>query len=348
MSESRILSVPTVFVAILSVCSCEYVCFSTWKAKQKSNVYQRNSLFVDNIFLMALCDGLNALWCILNWLPSALTIFDPSKSSLWQYDETVCKLLGMFSQFVGTSSPLWHVLIALSLFYLILGFPLSTLARHKNKLFFGIVITGIVLTIIPFCYGAYGRIKTVGNDSECWINQKTLQLTEYVPIVLSVAFHNVITVIMGVQYCRYKYKHYADVEQHLISRRPHYSAVLSDKMAAFVIVFTLVRVFPTVNRIYGLIHDSSPLWLVLLHHVSIASVGLGDGLVWYCTRKQHSSNNQHLENKMRNREPVANPKGKQLTIQTLYSSQSVDNAFPSDDDDNGSFMLSSDLSSSST
>ncbi|ETO15571.1 hypothetical protein RFI_21792, partial [Reticulomyxa filosa] len=358
MVNPRIFSIPTVLMATLSICSCGYVCNSSWEYRKKPKTCQRNSLFVENIFLMSLCDGANALWCVLNWLPGALTIFNTSKDSLWTYDETTCKILGIFSQLAGTSSPLWHVLIALSLFYLMLGYPLPALIRHKNKLYIAIIMTGleqrtnkanaktiatnnsVILTIIPLFFDAYGSFANLPNDNECWIKKKNYQMTEYIPVLFSVAFHDTVTLIVAIKYYRHKYKHQQDNDQCFISPETDYNRILVNNMTAFVCVFTLIRAFPTVDRIYGLTSNNTPSWLVFLHHVCIASVGLGDGLVWYYSNRNRQHSN--FSDQTRVNEEAANSQKtatSNIDPQNTHSHHSTDS--DSTSSETGSNMLSS-------
>ncbi|ETO17070.1 hypothetical protein RFI_20266 [Reticulomyxa filosa] len=62
-----------------------------------------------------------------------------------------------------------------------------------------------------------------------------------------------------------------------------YNRYLISNLNAFVISFIVVHVFPAIDRLYGFVNHSSsaPFGIVALHDWCMASVGIGDGLVWF-------------------------------------------------------------------
>ena len=71
--------------------------------------------------------------------------------------------------------------------------------------------------------------------------------------------------------------------------------ILFKRLLAFAIVFTIVRLPSTIVRIYAIFGDPSIIW-IMAHHIGLASVGLGNGIVWF-TNTHCNTIHKHLGNK---------------------------------------------------
>ena len=96
---------------------------------------------------------------------------------------------------------------------------------------------------------------------------------------------------------------YATVYSTVYKRR-YWSIVAT--LFRFVAVFSLIRFFPALDRIVVLLSDAPPpFWLVMAHHVGIASLGIGDGFVWYLNLRSEDADELALLKEQEKKETKA-------------------------------------------
>ena len=123
-------------------------------------------------------------------------------------DQSQCAVLGIYSQFLGCLSPLFHCLLAYHLCFLLFGGSLKTLKKQKYIHYIIIIILGIFATIIPLLssskigniYGIYRNPKLSLNDveiddRECWLKNENWQIIWILFSFFSLLFHYVTLIV---------------------------------------------------------------------------------------------------------------------------------------------------------
>eukprot|EP01084_Bolivina_argentea_P069941 127210_1 len=282
-SVEGLLSIPTVLLSFTSVFSCLYVIISIsqsgflpfrnariccFKVNQAPMQSPKQKVAMKNIiFFMCITDLCQALQILFNWIPLAFS------SPFWS--GTGCKILGMTAQFFAIQSPLWHCMLAYNLGYLVIYGSvnaINNLTKQRYCQYLIIIFVPTLCCIIPIVfdsinvYGIY--INNNLNDKECWLTKEPLQLVFVIAILLSLIFHYIVLGTM----CFKWYKN--------ISTSQQYMSIIK-RLMRFVIVYTIVRFLPAMDRIWECTTTKSPpLWLVLSHHICISSVGIANAIAW--------------------------------------------------------------------
>ncbi len=107
---------------------------------------------VDIIFWMSLVDGLHEIPEIVNWFPQAFHMS-------FFYGNKVCIGIGLLAQFCAVQSPMWHILLAYHLAYLLSGKHgvLELLTSQRNYHYFLVNIIPFIGTLLPLIFGEYGE-----------------------------------------------------------------------------------------------------------------------------------------------------------------------------------------------
>lgn len=253
---------------------------------------------VDIINWMSIADFLYCGWTLLNFTSQAIGVGFP-----WNHVE--CIIIGIIGQFAALISTLSHMLIAYCLLYLLKGYKLANLQKQKKYHIITIFMVSMLCTFIPLIFNSYGTYLNVDDqaedkqhviDEECWLttNSNAFQLTLYIPITITLLFHYVVFLYTlckkhPANFCnccnQNQYNHNNNNTKSFIEKS--YDLIVN-RLMLFVIVFSVIRLPSIVDRMYALF-EKPPLFLIICHHISIASVGIGDGLVWYCGRRQKNS-----------------------------------------------------------
>ena len=178
---------------------------------------------------------------------------------------STCKILGTIAQFLAIQSPCWHVLLAYNLGYLLLGGSIARLSKQKKYQFIIVNLVPLICAVLPFAYGVYGRYENniKYNDIECWITNEKWQYMYVIAICLSLFFHYTVIVIA---IC--KWKHYSQS-----GFNQHFKFVVI-KLLRFIVIYTFIRVFPVMNRIWELSSpEAPPFGLICAHHIGISLLG---------------------------------------------------------------------------
>ena len=131
-----------------------------------------------------------------------------------------------------------------------------------------------------------------GYGHECWI-EGSFELIDYSFVMVSLLFHFIVLFVTICKYCQTKT--FTNAYSYLILR-----------LLPWVVVYTIVRVIPTLDRVWDQIGSeySVPLWLVVGHDSTIASLGIANAIVWCFNRsidKNISQNYDHSRKKSKNR-----------------------------------------------
>eukprot|EP01084_Bolivina_argentea_P061905 113167_1 len=272
MDAEQQLSLATVVFATLSVISCACVCFSIWEegykpckctctSTHKKKYMDKQSLnFI--IFWMCTVDGSHMLPVIANWLPQ---IFGDQS---WFWNNTQCTIIGVTAQFCGIQGPLWHILLAIYLGYLLCGGSMQKMYKQRYIHFTLINIIPLIGTLIPFLMNSNNgyHINDIHTDKDCWV----IGYSQYIfisVVSISLIFHYSVLIIACTQW---RTLYYPKTKRFM------------NQLSKFVFAYTIIRFFPLVERIYEIFQSDTPYWMVLLQHLSVAALGMGNALVWFC------------------------------------------------------------------
>ena len=296
---------PTVALAVVSILSNIWVIISTRNLQLSLHVDQSNSE-LDKIQYMS---HDFVIYRLIFWLATIDLIYSMNFITLfginWTTVNAACIMLGIMGQFLSCCTSLWRILIASYLFYLLkfddaLNASSVTQENQIRQEFFSIFckvylrdetvfktvsfwifLICCVCSIIPLLWGNHNHYTILYNyeqdgetyGSECWVSGY-FQMIFYSIVMISVLFD--ITVLMMAVCKYYKTKRYTNAYLYLTRR-----------LLMWVIIFLIIRIFPFFDRLLALVltNYNTPLWLVLLHNYSLASVGIANGIVWYLTRK---------------------------------------------------------------
>lgn len=241
---------------------------------------------------MSGCDAFYDIAYSFNYAPN---IF--SNHPCYEYAPTECTAVGFSNQFLALMSPLFHMLIAISLLYLLFGYKLDNIIHYRYYIFIFILFFSLFIAIIPLFfpnnknhYQTFNNYQNKTNtvfDCECWIKDSILQFVLlFVPIIISLCLHYLTLIILCVKWkqaWKYAFKF----------------KILIQKLIPWVIIFSLLLMFPIIYRVWTFINSFEnnsraknykiPLFFVFLHHWSRASVGIGNGIVWYYNRRSDKS-----------------------------------------------------------
>ena len=282
MESEKFLAIPVIVFSFLSFLSCVYVCYESYKKynnirndviRHQTNNKHTTYGFSDIIFFMAFTDGLHDIELFLNWLPQGISFIHP-------WSNKFCNILGIFGQFLGVQSPLWHMILAYNLIYLLYGETgsLDELAKQKIYQYTLVFIIPTITTIIPGIFKQYGKYQnnTDYSDYECWLISDSWQLIWTVTNILALLIH-----LVSLLYALCKWKN---------AKEKHESQVFSlfyrkvcVNILRFVLVYTLIRIMPITSRIVEILQPNNytlPLWAIITHHVFISLNGVGNLLVW--------------------------------------------------------------------
>eukprot|EP01084_Bolivina_argentea_P022625 42051_1 len=284
------LAVPTVALSFLSITSCLCVCIISLKEgyvgcqcnrkkryQNRGSIDKKNMISMEIIFYLSLCDGLWSIELFLNWFRQ----IDWLNISYWT--DSQCIILGMYSQFLGCLSPLWHVLLAYHLCYLLFGGGLKSLEKQKYCHYLIIVLMAIIATLAPLYphnhYGTYKNPHLPNNikDYECWLKSVDYQLIWAIISILSLVIHY-FTLIMAF----YRWK-----QTSFFILSPVYYHICV-KILRFVIVYTLLRLPATIDRLIEICSGKSYWGFIILNHYCQALIGFANFIVFMYNRKDKS------------------------------------------------------------
>ena len=166
---------------------------------------------------------------------------------------------------------------------MLIGGTLSSLQRQKNYHYLIAWSIPSICSIIPIFTKQYGSYQNNINiqDYECWIKSKYLQMIWVIFNILAL-FAHFITLLLAL----YKWR------KSIIAFSHHYKQIVL-QIIRFVMVYTLIRLLPTIDRIVELHRktNSEPFWLIFGHHICLAITGIGNGFVWIINKRYDAVKN---------------------------------------------------------
>ena len=200
---------------------------------------------------------------------------------------STCKLLGVTAQFLAIQSPCWHCLLAYNLGYLLCGGSISRLSKQKKYQFIVVNLVPLIATILPYAYHEFGRYENniKYHDVECWIKSEQWQYMYVGFICLSLVFHYTVIVI-----AISKWKHYSQS-----GFDQHFKFVVI-KLLRFIVIYTIIRFFPVMNRIWEFPSpEPPPFALICAHHIGISLLGFSNAVIWRINQKQIPYNKSYTD-----------------------------------------------------
>lgn len=194
----------------------------------------------------------------------------------WSIED--CKILGVFAQFLAIQSPCFHLLLAYNLGYLLCNGSINKLSKQKKWQFMLANLVPFICTILPLIFGEYGRYSNNSKyeDFECWVISEQWQYVYVIAIALSLLLHYA---VISYSFCKWK-----EYTQSGFDRHFHFIVV---KLLRFVVIYTIIRFFPLLNRIWEFsTTEPPPFALIFAHHVGISLLGFCDAIIWIVNQKQ--------------------------------------------------------------
>ena len=159
---------------------------------------------------------------------------------------------------------------------------METISKQKHIHYTLVVVIPIIATIIPFLMPkneGYHENKLAGLDKDCWVGEWS-QYIFIIAITTSIIFHYSVLLVAVIQFKKYK--------EFAAFSFQYYQIVV--KLSRFVIVYTIIRFFPLIERLWELSANGNvPYWLVLLQHLSIAVLGCGNAIVWFWNQSNETT-----------------------------------------------------------
>lgn len=275
------ISIPTVFFSFLSIISCLLVILVSIKkgyifGNNKTDIHNKkdNKISHEIICIICVCDGLWSIELFLNWLRQ-ITFLDMGYWTQFQ-----CAILGIYSQFLGCLSPLFHMLLAYHLCFLLFGGSLNTLKKQKYIHYFIILLFGILATIFPLFsstkneYGIYENPNLyinnqLINDKECWLKDEIWQMIWITFSFFSLFFHYLTLIIAFIKWRQTSF---------FILSPIYYN--ICKKILRFVIVYSSLRLPAAVLRLIEISNNNTKLSLLIINHYCQALLGVANFVVF--------------------------------------------------------------------
>ena len=145
-----------------------------------------------------------------------------------------------------------------------------------------IVILSFIGAVMPCIWhkNRYGMINDGFRKSICFSTNSSYSVYVYYSITFCVVLFHLLVIIMSIiKY--YQTKSYTVAYLHLIKR-----------LLPWIIVYALVRMFPTYLRVHEAITgDNQQSWIALASYYCFLSGGIANGIIWYFTKMRININN---------------------------------------------------------
>lgn len=317
-----LLAVPPLIMMIFSCLGNIYVFLSTQKFK-KSVIQVSGSKAKSNDYVIA-----NLIhWVVFVdffWVIVFASNFIPSAFNLASFSSGLCVFSGMVNEFLSFIGACWHILIAGEFFLLLIPCMNAKCIKKCNKkdddeindndddelsssndivlqnksiynsICFFIIFGSLIQAVLPCALVGsndndkypyrmyYNYYDNNGNqyNEQCWLVGDWVLLW-YVPNLIALLLHYIVLIIVIIKYCQTR--SYTNAYIYLIKR-----------LLPWIIVYSVIRIIPTMFGMLALLKNQKtvPLWLVMAHHYSLASVGILNAIAWFLTTRVTPNNNK--------------------------------------------------------
>eukprot|EP01084_Bolivina_argentea_P190014 326651_1 len=306
----QVLGVITTVLGATSVCGALYIIQGCIRIRQtfSKNSSNRPLFMINHVLWMSFCDVLQQGWISFSWLPVG---FDGSWNANWP--PIACKLTGTFAQYFLTASASWNFVIAICLMRMLRATPCYVLADELIYHHIFAWTVPLILCILPWIHDAYGYTKNIElkyglHEFECWIHGGPYQLCLYAPAMIYVFIAFTLLIFTFFQQKAKKIN----------------NASTSLRLAAYTIIFVVTWTFPILLRLYGMItHLPPPTFIVWAHHISIASIGIGNAMIWGTSQQKLKQNHGSKSGGSRSKKSVTTSKPTIELCNTISKSSST-------------------------
>jgi len=223
-------------------------------------------IMTDVIFWMCITDGLHSLQMFITFIPQVFT-------TSHVFGDSGCIVIGIFAMFLSIQSPLWHIILAYHLLYLLLGYSLQSLGKQKKYHFIIALFIPTIVTLIPIPlheYGPWSPYK-IPLSYNCYLTTDGWQFIQIALILFCTFIHYIVLLI-----CCYKLIRLCDKR----SFKTYLYNIIT-KYLRFVIVYTIVWTLPALAKIHQIKNKYNvPVWLNIALNCCIAFTGFANAIVW--------------------------------------------------------------------
>ena len=205
--------------------------------------------------------------------PHKLSYIDEHYSHKW------CVVKGFILQYFEISTVTWNFILSVSLFRILyFSIPLEKIGDSMKYYHIFVWSTCLISSIIPlFAPKKYGytyvnNLYTDELEYDCWIQNGTYQLCLYAPLIIYYCFGFCVMF-----YCIFK----------IILTKS--ASDLNIRLIMFTFAFMISWIGAVIDRIVGIVihndyiddkNNYVPSFIIWLHNIGVASIGLCDAIVW--------------------------------------------------------------------
>ena len=280
--------------------------------------WEKPELIIHHIFWMSFCDVLIAIWGLIVWIPQIFDPSHSNENNLHYIivdNNKACYVFGILAQLAGTGTIVWYIMVSWRIFVILFNVPLNCEQSNsiaKTNRIHSIIAWSIVIiaTVIPMVDNAYGRLIDSNYDQECWIHKPIYQLCILIPITVAILFALFLLIAVYIRYSDSGNNNYNNNNHNNNNNTVYFTNYNSGgngcccglcekarkssfdglstadeqivkRLTLFSVVFIVSWVGVVVSRTYELVTGNiSPYWLVLIHHVCVNGIGMGNAYVW--------------------------------------------------------------------
>eukprot|EP01083_Nonionella_stella_P154590 498353_1 len=272
----RITGIVTFIISLFSIVGATYLIRAISKNKRLDTA-NRDFLLNDYVLYLSMWDVVFHTLLGSYWFSVGFNI-----DYHWDDDNShFCKFFGFLTQISIISSATWSFFIVINLFRLMNGshdqdLKAKTLCvirtcnvKHNHVIVWIVALTCSFIPIQHYGPTENPEKKEGIHSYECWIVDQWHQLTLYAPLALYIACSAFVFLWIGCRRC-------GIVSQGDVRAYIH----LENQLLSFSVLFFVVYLFPTIERIWALVAGHPQIVFVVLHHVLLSMIGFGNFLIW--------------------------------------------------------------------
>eukprot|EP01084_Bolivina_argentea_P016086 30142_1 len=274
----QVTGVFTIILSLLSICGASWIIRKAYhKRKDKNNA---DFIVNDYVFYMSICDLIASVQILFYWSSVA---FDSEWIEAWPFG--LCWISALIFQFVLISSATWSFFIAVNLVRLMAFKASPTDLKYESDIticsipikwnhiiVWSISIITSLIPVTDYGFTPNAEEKEGFAQYECWIEDSWYQMCLY----------GLIFVYVGITICILSWILMSKIMSKLINSDEEGHKNVQNRLAAYSLFFAIVWLFPLITRSHGLAGADTPVGLVVMHHLLLASVGFGNCIIWTC------------------------------------------------------------------
>eukprot|EP01083_Nonionella_stella_P174480 604979_1 len=270
----KITGIVTFVISLLSIFGASYLIITISK-KKRSDAGNRDFLLNDYVLYLS-------VWDVVYHSLYGSFLFSVGFHIDYHWSDHVylCSLFGFLLQLSCVSSATWSFFIVINLFRLLNGardkdLKAKTLCvirtfrvKHNHVI---VWLVAAICTLLPL--GHYGLThnpeRTYGiYPYECWIVDAKYHWALYGPLAFYIVCSAFVFLWIGCRRC--------GIAPHGDAR----NKALENQLLSFSVLFFIVYLFPTIDRIWSLVAKYPRIAFVVLHNTLLSTIGFGNFLIW--------------------------------------------------------------------